>query len=171
MYQEELKIPGERVAVLIGKKGENKSLLEKKLKVKLKISQEGDVLILGGDSLKVYTCKLVIQAIGRGFSPEVSLNLLNENCCLEIIDISNYCGKSKNKQIRVKSRLIGTKGKAKKMIERLTNTDICIYGKTVSVIGETEKVLLAKKALEQLIQGSKHGNVYAFIEKQKIAKL
>ena len=43
----ELKIPKARVAVLIGEKGSTKRLLEKKLKIKLNISTEGDVMLEG----------------------------------------------------------------------------------------------------------------------------
>ena len=49
----------------------------------------------------------------------------------------------------------------------MTNTSICVYGKTVGIIGKQENTSLAEHAIINLLQGSKHGNVYAFIEKQK----
>ena len=40
-YQYELKIPKERIAVLIGKKGETKRVIERTTKTKLKVSRNG----------------------------------------------------------------------------------------------------------------------------------
>jgi len=70
----------------------------------------------------------------------------------------------------LRARLIGSQGKARKLIEQLTNTDIEVYGKTTSIIGLHHDVMLSKQAVLNLLQGSKHGNVYAFIEKQKRMK-
>jgi ribosomal RNA assembly protein len=65
-YSLEIKIPKERVAVLIGKNGETKKELEDYADAKIEVdSKEGDVKILGGDSLKIYATKEVIRAIGR----------------------------------------------------------------------------------------------------------
>ena len=48
LYTYELKIPKERVAVLIGKKGETKSKIEQETNVEIKIdSLEGDVFLNG----------------------------------------------------------------------------------------------------------------------------
>jgi ribosomal RNA assembly protein len=68
--------------------------------------------------------------------------------------------------LRQKSRIIGTKGKARNSIEKMTNTNICVYGKTVCIIGKTETVVLAKQAVESLLTGAPHGNVYKRLEKQ-----
>ncbi len=167
MYSSELKIPRIRVGVLIGTKGSTKKLIEQKTDTKLDISKEGDVIISSNDGLNIFVATTIIKAIGRGFNPNIALSLLNEEYGLEIIEIKDFCGKSKQNFIRAKARIIGTEGKAKKVIEQLTSTEISIYGKTVSVIGEISKVLLAKQAIEKLLQGSKHGNVYKYLEMQK----
>ncbi len=168
MFQEYLKIPKKRIAVLIGEKGKVKREIEKLTSTKLRIdSDEGDVIISSEESIDVFNTKPVIQAIGRGFNPQIALNLLDEENVLEIIDITDFSLKSKKKLLRLKSRLIGTQGKARKTIEILTKTDICVYGKTVSVIGMQENANLAKRAIVNLLQGSKHGNVYNFIERNK----
>lgn len=171
MFQETLKIPKERIAVLLGVKGKTKREIEKQTRTRLKIdSLEGDVLIAGEDSLNVFTTKPVIQAIARGFNPSAALRLLDEENCLEILDITEFSKKSKNRLRVMRARLIGSKGKAKKSIEILTHTDIEVYGKTCSILGLQEDVLLAKQAVINLLQGSKHGNVYAFIDRQKRLK-
>ena len=168
---EQLKIPNERIACLIGKKGLEKKEIEKKTKTTLKInSEEGDIII-EGESLNCYNCKKIIKAIGRGFNPKTALYLLDEDYYFELISIDDYSGKSKNNLTRIKARLIGIKGRAWRTIEKMTNTYLSIYGKTVGIIGLQEDVLLAKQALINLLQGSKHANVYAYIEKHKSKSL
>lgn len=163
----ELKIPEERIAVLIGTRGEVKKNIEKKLEVKIKIdSKEGDVLISGDDSLNLQTAENIVRAIARGFNPEVALLLLNEENIFETIDITNYSGKSKKKLIRLRGRAIGLEGTSRINIESLTNTHIMVFGKTVSIIGDFEHVELARKAFESLLAGSRHSTVYAWLEKQ-----
>jgi len=167
MYSYELRIPKDRVAVLIGKKGSTKRLIEQKTKTKLEVSTSGDVTLKGEDNIALFVTQNIIKAIGRGFNPDIALTLLDENNLLQIIPIKEFTGKSKKKFTRVKARLIGTKGKAKKIIEQTTNTEISIYGKTVSIIGPIENVDLAKRAIEKLLQGAPHAHVYKFIEAQK----
>lgn len=161
----ELKIPQARVAVLIGEKGKTKKALEKKLKIKLKIGDEGDV-VLSGDELDTYLSERIIKAIGRGFNPEVALSLTDEENALEIIDIKDFSGKSKKKLIRIKARVIGTDGKARKLIEKITDTEIVVYGKTVAIIGKIDNVFIARVAVEKLLGGSPHGHVYRYIEEE-----
>ena len=59
----------------------------------------------------------------------------------------------------------GADGKARVTIERLTETFIVIYGKTISIIGTTERTLLARRAIETLLDGSTHAAVYKWLEK------
>ena len=55
--------------------------------------------------------------------------------------------------------------------ETLTETFISVYGKTVAIIGKTENIDLSKRAIEKLLGGAPHGNVYQFIEMQKKSDL
>lgn len=160
--QYELRIPKDRIAVLIGIKGEVKRRLEKLTGCWIKVnSKEGDVVIDGEDSIRAFVLVSVVKAIGRGFNPEVAEELLNdEEYSLEIIEMKGYSGKSKNKEQRLKGRVIGEKGKARQYLEELTDTKICVYGKTIAVIGEIEKVSIAKRAIEDLLRGSPHGPTY-----------
>jgi ribosomal RNA assembly protein len=168
MYTDELKVPMERVAVIIGKKGIVKKRLEKKTETRIQIiSKEGDVLISGNDSLNVYNTKQIIKAIGRGFNPAIAELLLKDDYAFETIDIKSYSGGSKKKMARLKSRCIGTKGKAWGMIERLTGTFVSIYGKTIGVIGMFNDVAVARQAFQSLLQGAPHSNVYKLINRLK----
>ncbi|MAG78014.1 RNA-processing protein [archaeon] len=167
MNRKELKIPKERVAVLIGKDGEVKKRLEELGKVKLEIdSQEGDVTI-DGDSLEVYVMQSVVKAIARGFNPKYAEQLLKEDNALEIIEVQDYVGKSKKNQMRLKARVIGQEGKARKYIEGVCEVRIVVYGKTISIIGEVERVSIAKQTIEMLLEGSPHGNVYKWLDNKK----
>jgi len=160
----EIKIPKNRVAVLIGKEGKTKRKIEKLTSTNLKIDSEtGLVIITGEDSIKTYQTKSIIEAIGRGFNPNVALMLLNENNIFEIIQIQDFTGKNKKKIIRIRARIIGTRGKCRKIIEHLTNTEISIFGKTVSIIGEAENVAIARKAVEDILAGAPHAPVYQIL--------
>jgi len=165
--QDTLKVPKARIAVIIGEKGRIKREIQKKTDTKVTVdSKEGDVVIEGDDGLKILMAKNIVQAVARGFNPEVAMNLLDDGFSFEKLDILDFCRNKKDLR-RVKARVIGREGKARKMLESLTNTDIVVFGKTVSVIGGIKEVMLARKALTSLLQGSKHGNVYAMIEKER----
>ncbi len=165
-YTFSLKIPKERIAVLIGKQGQGKTELEQQTKTKLNIdSEEGDVEIFSRDPIALFTAKEIIRAIGRGFNPLVALQLLKQDYIYEQIQLNDYF-KSKNHFIRVRGRLIGKDGKSRETIELLTETHISVYGKTVAVIGRVEQVSMAKQAILSLIQGSPHANVYKWLERR-----
>lgn len=167
MYQSEIKIPRDRVAVLIGIKGATKQHIQKLTKAKLQVSKEGEILMTTEDTVTAYLATPVIKAIGRGVNPEVALELLKEDICLEVISIPEFTGKSPEKLKRIKARLIGTKGKARHLMEKLTHTHIVVYGKTVALIGNIEDVAIAKQAVEKLLNGAPHSNVYNFIKAQR----
>ncbi|MBN1501930.1 RNA-processing protein [Candidatus Woesearchaeota archaeon] len=170
----QIKIPKERIAVLIGRKGEIKKYIEEQTKTTIKVdSKEGDISVKGEDAIALYCTRDIIRAIGRGFNPEIAQLLLKQDYTFEVLNLIDYV---KDNQIkRIKGRIIGREGKARTQIERHTETFISVFGKTVCIIGRTEAVLTAKRALEQLIKGSRHANVYKWLEKmrseQKIKEL
>jgi ribosomal RNA assembly protein len=163
---EELKIPKERISMLVGTKGTTKKKIEQLTNTKVKvISETGDVII-EGESLNAFNCLNIIKAVGRGFNPEIAMKLINEDFILEVISIDDFA-RSKKDLIRIRARLIGTKGKARENMENISKTDIRVYGRTISIIGKIDDVFVAKQGIVNLLQGSKHGNVYAYMEKQK----
>lgn len=166
-YSYDLKIPKERIAVLIGKNGEIKREIESSTHSKLVIdSAEGDVSVTGTDPLTMFTTKDIIRAIGRGFNPEVALLLLKQDNVFEILDLKDYV-QNKQQIPRIKGRIIGQEGKSRRVIEDLTETYICVYGKTVGIIGFGERVAIARRAVESLASGSQHSNVYKWLEKKR----
>lgn len=163
----EIKIPKSRIAVLVGVKGSMKRKIEKLTNTKISIdSKEGDVEIISEDQLNIYQTEEIIRAIGRGFNPEIALTLLNEEICFELIDLKGIIGKSKTRLSRVKARLIGTDGKCRKLIEKICNVHICIYGRTVGVIGKADKVQIARAAIRDILKGAPHGPIYRTIEER-----
>ena len=56
----------------------------------------------------------------------------------------------------------------RKLVEKNTGVKIAIYGKTISIIGKWDNVMLAKQAVEKLLLGSKHSTVYKFLEERKM---
>ncbi len=164
-FSYELKIPKDRVAVLIGVKGQVKKSLEDHTKVKIDVdSKEGEVTLTGKDSLALYSLREVIKAIGRGFNPEIAQLLLKQDYSLELIQIQDYV-KNKNHIQRLRGRVIGAGGKARATIEQLTECFIVIYGKTIGIIGTNERAGIAYRAVESILEGSPHANVYRWLEK------
>ena len=104
-----LKIPKDRVGVLIGKSGDIKKQVERATKTIIAVdSKEGEVVITSNDGLNLYEAREVIRAIGRGFNPEMALLLLKTDHALEVVKITDYTGKNKSMFERLKGRVIGT---------------------------------------------------------------
>ncbi|MFH0832559.1 MAG: KH domain-containing protein [Candidatus Aenigmatarchaeota archaeon] len=149
---EKILIPKNRIGILRGIKNE----IEKETQTKIDIDED---VSINGEAINLLTAMNIVKAIGRGFPFEDAMELLDEDVTLCIISLPH----NRKALIRVKSRIIGAKGKAKRNIERLTNTKLSIYGKTVSIIGEYENAEKARVAVEKLITGSSHKNVYMFL--------
>src|SRR3989344_7355164 len=170
-FNYEEKIPKARIAVLVGKKGVIKRRIEKSLGIKLLIdSDDGDVLLKADDGLNLMAAQNIVKAVGRGFNPEIALKLLKDDFIFDTVDITDYSGSSKKKLITLRSRAIGTEGKFRKRINELTDVDIVIYGKTISLIGNYNDVDLARKGFDSLLKGNRHTTVYAWLENQNRKK-
>ena len=55
----------------------------------------------------------------------------------------------------------------RKLIEELSESYISVYGKTISVVGTAESASIARQAIESLLRGSTHANVYKWLEKKR----
>jgi ribosomal RNA assembly protein len=152
------KIPEQRKGVLIGKGGSVKEEIERETRTKISI---GDAVEIEGEPLDVMKAKEIVRAIGRGFSPEKAFRLMDDEFRLVVISLGHETDK---RMRRVFSRIIGREGKCKKKIELLTKTDICIYGKTISIIGEWRDVEKAGEVIELIIEGKPHSYVYRHLE-------
>ncbi len=168
-----LKIPKERVGVLIGPEGQTKTYVEKALSIELLVdSQSGGITITltkdAQDPSLFFRAKDVVNAVGRGFSPEHAFRLIrNEDAILDVLDLRMTFGRSESDIKRVKGRIIGMNGKTRQIIEELTDTNIAVYGHTVSIIGEVEQEQVAREAVQMLVKGSMHGTVYRFLHRKR----
>jgi len=157
-------IPEERIRIL--RKDEKwREHLKKFVDVQVELNE--GIGLSGEDAIQVIRVKEVFKAFGRGFDFDVALNLLDEEYMLDIIDIQSYVGKSRSRQITLKGRIIGTRGKMKRMIEKHAEVKIAVYGKTISIIGKWNNIRIAREAIEMLLTGSMHNTVYRFLEKNK----
>ncbi|MGZ7096158.1 MAG: KH domain-containing protein, partial [Methanobacterium sp.] len=66
-----------------------------------------------------------------------------------------------------KGRIIGREGRTKEIIHEMTGVEISIYGKTVALIGDMERIQIAKEAISMILDGVRHKTVYSFLERKK----
>ena len=169
-FEQAVRIPVERVGAVIGKEGGTKRFLEQEMGVTLSVdSKEGLVTVKSDRALKTdpFSATRVIEAIGRGFSPQRARRLLDEGTTLQVIDLRDYAGRSVNSLERIRGRVIGLKGKSRRVIEELTACHLSVYGRTVAIIGEASEVQLASEAVRSLATGSQHKTVYNSLQKAR----
>ena len=168
------RIPQDRIAVLIGRKGITRRALEEATNSKLHIdSKSGDVSVVWNEDFDpILRMKFpdVIRAIGRGMNPERALQLLKDDQHLMLFDMREYVGKNANQQRRIRSRLIGRNGRIRELIEEHSGAEIVIYGSTVVIIGDEEALPLASQAVERLLQGAEHSSVLKHLETERRKK-
>jgi len=156
------KIPEERVEKL----QKNLERFKKALNCEIVI-KDNQVVITSQNSFNEYIARNVIIAFGRGFSIDDALELCREDKYFKLIELKDYA-KNRNQLVRIKSRVIGRKGRVKKEIERLTGAKIAIYGKTIALIGGEQELKSAEDALIRIITGSKQSNVLRLLQLKKI---
>lgn len=170
--KEFLKVPEIRLGVIIGKNGEIKKKIEETTKTNLRIDSEENTILIepipdADDPLGVWNAKHIILAISRGFSPKKAFTLLDDNTMLEIINLHDFVGRSPSNLIRIKGRIIGEKGKTRRVIEELTKTHVSIFGHTVAIIGEPTNLQIAKEAVILIVNGAPHSSVYRFLHRKR----
>ena len=167
-----IKIPLQRVGALIGPSGTTKKIVEDRLSVLLDIDGEsGNVWITpqnkNNDPFTLFRARDVVLAIGRGFAPNKAFRLFNDEVYLGVIDLRDIFGKSDSDISRVKSRVIGKKGRTRQQIEELSGTVLSIYGHTIMMIGNQSQVDVAREAVYRFIRGDQHKSVYEFLQRKR----
>jgi len=167
-----VRIPKERVGILIGPEGKVKQYIEEKLQVKLDVDTEGSVTITlsenSTDPSLLLKAKDVATAIGRGFAPEVAYRLIrNEDEIFDLVDLRIIFGRSESDIKRIKGRIIGAEGKTRKLIEELTEADVVVYGHTIGIIGSFEEADAARNAVQMIIEGCEHHTMYNYLQKKR----
>jgi ribosomal RNA assembly protein len=159
------RIPDDRVGALIGPGGSTRREIEELTKAHLEIdADEGTVGISSADTddpMGALKARDIVVAIGRGFSPRRAMRLMNDDTYLGVIDIKQVTGKqTKSSLWRVRSRLIGTAGRARTRLEELSGCSVSVYGSTVAMIGKEQELERATQAVEMLLRGSEHSTVF-----------
>jgi len=168
-----IRIPKDRIAILVGPEGKTKTYIENRLKINLEIdSQDGGVTIIlteeQTDPSMLLRSKDVVTAIGRGFAPDVAFRLIrNEDDVFDLIDLRLVFGRSDTDIKRIKSRIIGSEGKTRRLIEELTEADVTVYGHTVGIIGNYEEADAARHAVQMIIEGCEHKTVYKYLQRKR----
>jgi len=147
----------------IGKIKANKSLLEKKLKIRIIIS--GRRVDIEGKSFDIFVAERVLEAINKNFPIDISLLLLDEDFVLEEIPIKEFTRKKDLSLVR--ARILGKKGRTIEVISELSDCYITLTENTVAILGPAEKIKDAEHALKSLISGAKQSKVYGYLEKAR----
>ncbi len=136
--------------------------IENRVKVKIGFGKYG--ISIRGNELNEFTVEKIVRAIDFGFDVDDALLLLNEEFVLEFVDVKDHTRRNNLRDVR--SRIIGREGKAKRTIEKLTGAAIVIVENSIGVIVDADHLSATIQGIEGLISGSKHGNVFSFLERQ-----
>ncbi len=145
--------------------GRNIRHLEKEFKTKIIINKgktEADFLINGKNSVQEYLILEILEALAVGFDLETAMLLKDEEFVFKKVELKKYVHGGRLEV--VKGRIVGSQGKSKRVIQSLSECDLCLCDNNISIIGRAENVELASRALESLIRGSKHANVFKALE-------
>ena len=164
------KVPPDRIGVLIGEGGKVKTEVMRRTRTRITVDSNTGMVIIEPEApdvppYMVMKAQEFVRAVAYGFSPERAMRVLDEDQILVVIDLKQYVGDSPNHLQRIKGRIIGEQGRARRTIEEMTGTYISVYDNYVAIIGDYESANVAKQAIEMLIQGRQHSTVYRFLER------
>lgn len=173
-FHETIRVPSERIGVIVGKNGRVRRRVEKLTNTKIEVSsREGAVTITtppdeeNENPILAWKARDIIRAMARGFSPKKALTLIEEDYRLIIISLRDLVGTSPSQIKRVAGRIIGENGRTRKFIEQTTDVLVSVYGKTVSLIGVNPGLDYARRAVTMLIDGAPHSSVYKYLERAR----
>jgi len=164
------KIPVERVGILLSNKGEIIKTIQQRLDVKISIDPSlGSVVIEPSKSdtpvNNLFKAKDYIEAIGYGFSPERAERVLGEDQVLLVIDLKDQLRLPDNHLKRIKGRIIGEEGRARRNLEEISGCYISVYENYIAIIGDYESANAVKEAIQLLIEGREHSTVYRYLKR------
>ena len=165
-----VRVPPERLGAVIGEGGRNKLEIMRRTGTVLSVDSENSLVIVEPESpatppINVMKAAEIVKAIALGFPLEKALRLMEEDQVLVVVDLKQRVGDAPNHLRRVKARIIGEGGRARKTIEQMTGVDMVIGDYHVAIIGEYERAMAAKEAVEMLIEGRMHSTVYRHLDR------
>lgn len=158
---EQILIPHKRAELI-----DKKLLAELRNRLGCRLELEENQITIDGEPYAEYNAKNVLTAFGRGFGLDKAYKLLNEDYFFEQINLKDMF-RSEDQIVRVKSRIIGTDGRAKEYIESVSGADIAIFGSSISLIGKIDEIKVADAAIRILIGGGTHKTAYRIMEKER----
>ena len=143
-----------------------KNRIEKEMNVKLE-EGKNTYRIIAEDGLTLSRALKLIDALNAGFGEE-SFKLVRDEYDFIKIPIKRATKNIKERK-RIISRVIGTKGKAKKNIEKLANVSMIVNDikKEIYLLGKVDDLEIARESINRLIEGQSHGKVYSFLESNR----
>ncbi len=165
-----VKVKPERLGALIGHEGSVKTEIMRKTGTVLTVDSENSMIIIEPEADVVPPINLmkaaeIVKAISLGFPPEKALRLLDDDQILVVVDLKQVVGDSPNHLRRIKGRIIGEGGRARRTLEEMTGTYIHVGEHEVAIIGDYERAMAAKQAVEMLAEGRMHSTVYRHLER------
>ncbi len=165
-----VKIPPDRLGAVIGVDGEVKKEIMRRTGTVITVDTENSMVIIepemeGVPPVNLMKAAEVVKAIAYGFPPEKAFRLLDEDQILVIVDLKHIVGDKENHLKRIKGRIIGEGGRARRTIEEMTGTYIHVGDYHVAIIGDYERAMAAKQAIEMLAEGRMHSTVYRHLER------
>jgi ribosomal RNA assembly protein len=140
--------------------------IEKRTSIKFSFTRGG--VVIKGKEYEEFIVETIVRAIDFGFLDEDAFLLFDSDFVLEFIDVKSLTRRKNIKDVR--ARVIGTGGKALATIENLTGSVIVLQSNTLGVIVDSDHLDSTVQAIESLVRGAKHGNVFAYLEKQNVLR-
>lgn len=167
-----VRIPDDRLAVVIGPGGATRRQVEESTRTELQVDTEDSSVTVTApdesDPILRLKARDIVLAIGRGFSPARAMRLLKDDTLLAVLDIKETTGKREKAALwRIRSRVIGSSGHARTRIEELTGASVSVYGNTVSLIGNERQLANAGRAVRLLLRGSEHSTVFHMLARRR----
>lgn len=165
-----LRIHEDRLGALIGEGGRVVKDLEARLGIRVTVNTVDSSVVVEPASpytpaINILKGQEIIKAIEYCFSYERASRLYDDDSVLVVMDLKDYVGPNESHLQRIRGRIIGEEGRAKRVLEEMTGTYISVCRDYVAIIGEYSRVELARQAIEMLAQGRQHSTVYKFLDR------
>jgi len=154
----------DEISNIIGKKGRKIKRIKKELGIDVKINEN---LRIDKKRCKLNDFELqnIFDALAIGFDVDTALKLRGFEYDFYRIDLK---GLRESRRKIIKRRIIGKEGKIRESIEDNTGCKLKIFKNKIGIIGESENVEVAKRAIEMLIRGKDFNAVKRWLEKERV---